>query len=283
MLRSILLGCAGLCAALVAYLLVLTFPDVAFAYHHAYRGFRISSDRPIDGHIDGVIDDAIRRLETSELYHPDERFNVHVCNSTWRLWLYSQKFSDRSGGEADTWLTRNIYIRPVDVARNRILPPSGVRDISDAAHRPLSYFLAHEATHILESRAFGRLMTLTHPKWMVEGYADYVGKGGDFDFGSDRRLLQRQSPVMDYGKSGLYRIFHLEVAQLIGRDHWTVRQMFERNPAESDVRRRIGSRSRRPPDRSAEGLQIRPDGADVDLQPAAEDDGLVVLIGHGVR
>ena len=241
MWRSILLGGAGLSAALAAYLLALAFPDAAFAYHHAYRGFQISSDRPIDSHIDCVIDDAIRRLETSPLYRPGEPFRVHLCNSTWRLWLYSQKFSDRSGGEADTWLTRNIYIRPVDVARNRILAPSGVGDISDAEHRPLSYFMAHEATHILESRAFGRLMTVTHPKWMVEGYADYVGKGGDFDFEGDRRLLEQKSPVMDYSRSGLYRIFHLEVAQLLDRDHWTVRQMFDRNPAEAVVRRRIGS------------------------------------------
>ena len=238
MMKAIAAGCVGLLSLSGAYLIVLSFPDPVFPYSHGYRGFQVSSDRPIDPRIDGVIDDAIRRLQTSELYRPGEPFRVHICNSTWRLWLYSEKFSDQMGGEADTWLTRNIYIRPADIARNRIVSPSA-EEISDVAHRPLSYFIAHEATHILESRAFGRLMIVTHPKWMVEGYADYVGKGGDFDFEANRRLWRDHSPMLDYSGSGLYRIFHLEVSQLLDRKGWTVRQMFTRNPTEASVQRQL--------------------------------------------
>ena len=237
-MRIIAAACLGLLGVLDAYVIILVFPEPAFPYTHAHRGFQIASDRAIDPRIDGVIDDAIRRLETSRLYRPGAPFRVHLCNSTWRLWLYSQTFSSQMGGEADTWLTRNIYIRPSDIGRNRILSPSG-GDVSDREHRPLSYFIAHEATHILESRAFGRWMVVTHPKWIVEGYADYVGKGGDFDFESNRRLWQDHSPMLDYGSSGLYRQFHLEVAQLLDRKGWTVRQLFTRAPAEADVQRQL--------------------------------------------
>ncbi|MDB5394536.1 MAG: peptidase superfamily domain protein [Rhodospirillales bacterium] len=54
--------------------------------------------------------------------------------------------------------------------------------IADAEDRLLSYFIAHEAAHAMQSRAFGYLFGLGYPEWLNEGYADYVGKGGDFNF-----------------------------------------------------------------------------------------------------
>src|SRR3546814_3972410 len=87
------------------------------------------------------------------------------------------------GGVADTLLTQNIYLREADIGANRIVPPRGT--LADADQRSLSYFVAHEATHIVQSRALGRLLKW-HPEWLVEGYADYVAKAGDFDFEENR-------------------------------------------------------------------------------------------------
>lgn len=216
------------------YVCVLAYPDPLFSYRTEYRGFEVHSDRPIDPGIARVLDDATRRLKTSELTQPGDRFRVYFCNSSWRLWLYSQHFSAQAGGEADTWLTRNIYIRSSDIARNRIHSP-GAGEILDAPQRPLSYYVAHEATHILESRAFGRAMILRYPTWLVEGYADYVGKGGDFDFAQNRKLLIQDSAPLDYARSGLYRRFHLEVALLLDKKHLSARQVFSDVPREGDL------------------------------------------------
>jgi len=41
--------------------------------------------------------------------------------------------------------------------------------------RPLSYFIAHEATHALQ-RKFDKWMLLKTPAYIIEGYADYIGK-----------------------------------------------------------------------------------------------------------
>jgi predicted metal-dependent hydrolase len=49
--------------------------------------------------------------------------------------------------------------------------------LADAADRPLSYFIAHEAAHVMQSRRFGRLLSLRYPRWLVEGHADLVAKG----------------------------------------------------------------------------------------------------------
>ncbi|MBV8467813.1 MAG: hypothetical protein JO218_17875, partial [Burkholderiales bacterium] len=114
-----------------AYLLLVCAAPFTFSYEVRYGAFDVYSDQPVAPQITTVIDDAVRRLHTSTLYTPDQRFRVVICNSNWRLWLFSQRFSWQMGGAADTWLTRNIYIRASDIAHNALLPP-GPRPLSDA-------------------------------------------------------------------------------------------------------------------------------------------------------
>ena len=60
------------------------------------------------------------------------------------------------------------------------------------------------------------------PQWVREGYADYVGKGSDFNYAEARAAFLSGAPEMDLERSGLYRRFHLLVAYLLDRKHWTV-------------------------------------------------------------
>ena len=108
-------------------------------------------------------------------------------------------------------VTQNIYIRSSDIESNRVTLPGGI-DIADATVQPMSYLIAHEAAHTMERREFGRLGVLRHPQWLIEDYAGYVGKGGQFDFEEKRALLARGDKAMDFSRSGLYRSFHLQVA-----------------------------------------------------------------------
>lgn len=234
MLRVVIRALGALAAIALVYVAVLAFPQPLFQHYTAHGNFEVWSDAPIDPAINSVLDDATRRLATSELYDPAQRFRIFFCNEPWRLWLYGQRFSSRLGGAADTWLTRNIYIRASDIAANAIRSP-GPGPIADAAERTLSYYIAHEATHILTSRTFGRLMALTHPTWLVEGYADYVGKGGAFDFEANRALLIADDARLDYARSGLYRGFHLRVALLLDKRKRSIRSVFADPPPEADL------------------------------------------------
>ncbi len=218
-------------------LAVLIFPRPLFGYSMEHGNYRVRSDRPIVPAIAGVLDDATRRLSTSELYDPNVTFDLFICNEPWRLWLYSQSFNASIGAVTDNWLTRNIYLREADVASNRLIPPRG--RLADADVRPLSYFIAHEATHVMQSRTFGRLMKFRYPKWLIEGYADFVAKAGSFDFEENRRLLQEGDPRLDYARSGLYRGYHLMVAMLIEKEHHRIRELFSDPPNEDDVIRAL--------------------------------------------
>lgn len=217
---------------LVAYVGMTTFPEPMFDHHVVYRNYEIWSDQSIPPQISNVLDDVNRRLVRSDLQGENKKFKIFFCNASWRLWLYGQHFSDQVGADADTAVTRNIYVRASDIASNHILPPGG-GDLADAAQRPLSYFIAHEAAHIIVARQFGRLVSFRYPEWLMEGYADYVGKGGDFDFDENYRLFRIHSPQMDFQQSGLYRGFHLRVALLLDKQGWTAKQIFEHPPSDN--------------------------------------------------
>lgn len=231
---------AALLAPLAAYALAAAFPKPMFEYRSSYQNYRVWSDRPIPDEITRVLDDVTRRLRTSSLHDRDTPVEIFFCNEPWRLWLYGRRFSTKMGGAADVWLTRQVFIRASDIPANRIHTPTG-RPLADAAQRPLSYFIAHEITHSDVSRHFGRTVMLRYPEWLLEGYADYVGKGGDFDVEDNRALFAAGAPELDRGRSGLYREFHLKVAYLLDKKGWTLQQVFGNPPGEEELDARLRS------------------------------------------
>jgi len=220
--------------AVVAGLAVICVPQPLFAHHIAYGRFQLWSDRPIDeAGARRVLEDAQRRIARSELYSPDQRFSVFICNDNWKLALYSLRGSGGMGGATDVFLTRNIYLREADLTHNRLIPAHPWR--APMSDRPLAYYIAHEATHSMESRAFGRLMSLRYPAWMREGYADDVGKAGQFDVAANLAALRAHDHAMDPKASGLYRRYQLGVVYELDRRRLTARQMFAARTPESKV------------------------------------------------
>lgn len=230
-LKIFLTSLAGVIAVLV---LLIVFPEPMFKYRRVYQRYQLWSDRPIPTAIEQVLDDVTRRQRTSVLHDPRIPVKIFFCNEAWRMWLYGMHFSTKFGGVADVWLTRHVIIRESDIAANRILPP-GRGPLADASQRPLSYFIAHEITHADESRRFGRTMILRYPEWLLEGYADYVGKGGEFDFDANRRQFIAGARELDHARSRLYRGYHLRVAYLLDKKGWTLEQLFDHPPGENQL------------------------------------------------
>ncbi|WP_027865779.1 hypothetical protein [Massilia alkalitolerans] len=234
---------AVLLAPLAAYALAAASPKPMFDYRYSYENYRIWSDRPIPDEITAVLDDVTRRLRTSSLHERETPVEIFFCHEPWRLWFYGGRFSTEVGGTANVWLTRQVFIRASDIPANRIQTPTG-KPLADAAQRPLSYFIAHEITHNDVSRGFGRTVMLRYPEWLLEGYADYVGKAGDFDFEENHALFAAGASALDRDRSGLYREFHLKVAYLLDKKGWTLQQVFANPPDEEELDARL--RAQRP-------------------------------------
>lgn len=223
---------AALAGALAAsWGMLLIFPQPLFEHRLDHDRYRVHSDRPIAPEVRPILDEVTRRLRRSDLFDPAARFAIYICNDRWRLWLFTR--STQIGGSAEAVMSGNIYLREADIAADRLIPPEGV--LADGDVRTLTYFIAHEAVHILEGRAFGRLAAFRYPRWLTDGYADLIAKAGRFDFAENRRLLRHGDPRLDYDRSGLYRRYHLMVAFLVEERGIAIRALYADPPDEARV------------------------------------------------
>src|SRR5262249_30006004 len=154
-----------------------------------------------------ILEDVERRLARSPLATPGrmQDLRIYVCNRRWRFVLFAN-FRHRAGGLAYCGFTDNVFLRAVRFDANRLLRPSGEEVPGE---RTLTYYIAHELTHVLVSRELGAIKTWRLPDWKNEGYADLLAKGGDFDYERAREQFRRGAPELDWKRSGLYLRYHL--------------------------------------------------------------------------
>ncbi len=206
-----------------AYLLMLVFPAPLFAYQHSYEQFNVYSDRPIPPAIDDVLKLAHKNISQSEYYDAQQKFKVFISNDKWRFILLTR--NPNAGGVVQGIVSSNVHIRESDIQANKIIPPSGW--MYDASSRPLSYFLSHELTHAMQAQQ-DRFMILKVPGYVMEGYADYIGKKDQFDYQLSRQMLIDNHPFMR-DDSPLYNRYHLAIAHLIDVQGMSIKEI-SRNP-----------------------------------------------------
>ncbi len=92
-------------------------------------------------------------------------------------------------------------------------------------------------THKLEANYTGAF-DFSQPTWLTEGYADYIGKSGNFDFNENLKLLHSNAPELD-PRLGLYRYYHLKVAYLLDKKGMTIKEVYNNIPAETSLNSEI--------------------------------------------
>jgi hypothetical protein len=160
-----------------------------------------------------VLRDVEQRLARSPIYRRNRVYDVFLCDSATLYDLFA--FPHRgTGGETFFWLGNNSFIRPARFEENRLIGPSG-RDVP--GERSLAYFLAHEVVHAMMADAVGTWRYFRLERWQQDGYADYVAKGGAFDFAGTLRGFRAGAVDLDPQRSGLYLRYHLLVATLLDK------------------------------------------------------------------
>lgn len=215
---------------------LLLFPSILFAHKVEYKHYSVYSDEKIDENIYFILDDATKRISKSELYDSTLHFSIFICNQLWKFKIFAQG-NKYAGAITHYHLTGNIFFRPCDISNNEIIPPGGRKSAYHPftfADRPLSYYFAHEMTHELEANYLGRL-NFSIPTWLTEGYCDYIGKSGNFDFNENLKRLYQNAPDLD-PKQGLYKYYHLLIAYLLDKKEMTIKQVYNLTPKETDIR-----------------------------------------------
>ena len=217
------------------YVALLLHPQPLFAYSARDSAIVLHARGPLPREVTGVLADARRRVEASPFYDPQATYDAFLCDdvrtfTAFTLW-------NRGAGAVSQWdLTGNIFLRPSHLDRNRLVGRSGMETPGE---RTLSYFIAHEVTHTMLARRIGRLRYARLQRWQVEGYADYVGKAGEFDFDKTLAAFRAGTRELDPKRSGLYLRYHLLVAYLLDREGMTPDALLAGPIEREDIERRL--------------------------------------------
>lgn len=148
------------------------FPQVVFAHSYSQSGTTVYSTSPLPPEIDVVLARADRLVEQSELAVPGRTERIFLCNSPWVYRL----FNPRGGGFAiSVPVTDCIFVRQADVAVD-----ASYVDGEEFNTRSLSSVIAHEVTHGLIRNRLGVIASYRLPRWIDEGYSDYVSQEGSY-------------------------------------------------------------------------------------------------------
>jgi hypothetical protein len=221
--------------AIAAYGVLLVHPQPLFAFSARDAAIVLHARERLPTEVQGVLADARRRVEASPFYDPHASYDAFLCDdvrtfTAFTLW-------NHGAGAVSQWdLTGNIFLRPSHVERNRLVGRSGRETPGE---RTLSYFIAHEVAHTMVARRIGRLHYARLQRWQVEGYADYVGKAGAFDFDQTLAAFRAGARELDPKRSGLYLRYQLLVAYLLDHQGMAPETLLAGPIEQTEVERRL--------------------------------------------
>ena len=206
----------------VAYIMLLCFPQVLFGHQASSGNLTVYSREPLDQNINTVLDRVQQRLATSPINSTDVKPKIFLTNSFRFYSTLSLNVGGNSFGKGFATLnTNNVFINKSDAANDLVF-----RNAPERNHRSLSGVIAHEITHLLIRKRYGYLRSLTMPTWKKEGYAEYVAGDSTLDYETGVRMWKANSQD-DTGYQ--YFKYHLLVKYLLEHDKLSVDDLFNRD------------------------------------------------------
>lgn len=201
-LALVVVGAFGL------YVALLLHPDPLFAHEARVENIVLHAREPLPPAALDVARAVHERVARSPFHEPADTYHVYLCDTP-ELFGFVSVQHPNAGAISQVGLTGNVFLRPSRIERDRLIGPRGNEVPGE---RTLTYFMAHEITHTMVARRLGRLAYFRLAAWQQEGYADYVGKGGDFDFEATLAAFRAGEKELDPARSGLYLRYHLLTA-----------------------------------------------------------------------
>ena len=221
--KSIRYSISGLAVLMGSYWLMMCYPQLFFHSSVSSDTLVLYSDKPFAPEAaKAVLEKARAKLSASPLYVADQQHLIFVCNERWRQRLFFN-YTYGVGGVNFYPFTTNVFVRDSIIEENCLISPRGERLPEP---RTLDYFIAHEIAHTLMGQFAGAVDYHSLPKWIPEGYADYVGKGAAFDYEEHKRAYLA-GEELEVIKAGVYWRYHVMVSHLLDRKGWTVQRLLE--------------------------------------------------------
>lgn len=208
-------------SAAVAYVLLLSFPQVLFAHQMSYRNLTVYSREPFDKNIYAVLDRVESQVTASELNSQHVRPKIFLTGSYSFYKSISLFIGGNSFGKGFPLLpTSNIFINRSDVSQDLVLRRAAEND-----RRSLSGVIAHEVTHLLIRKKVGYWRNIRMPVWKKEGYAEYVAGGSTLPYETGVKMWKANPKD---GTGYQYFKYYMLVRHLLEKDKLSVDELFNR-------------------------------------------------------
>ena len=212
----------ALFSLVLAYVLLLCFPQVLFGHQVSSGNLTVYSRAPLDQNIHTVLDRVQQRLAASPINNTDVKPKIFLTNSFGFYSVLSLYVGDNSFGKGYAALnTNNVFINRSDAANDLVFRNSPAQN-----QRSLSGVIAHEITHLLIRKRYGYWRNLTMPTWKKEGYAEYIASGSTLDDQTGVRMW-KANPSDSTGYQ--YFKYYMLVKYLLEHDKLSVDDLFNRN------------------------------------------------------
>lgn len=210
---------------ILAYLLILNYPDAAFPHRLENEYIRIAADRPLPRQATlALIDSVHRKIRRAACYSPEQQYRVYICYSP-RLFAFFSMNRPQVAAVSTPLFRGLTFVRRADIPQNHIVLADGRPDTSG---RTLDRVIAHEITHVMTARAVGRRTYAKAPIWLAEGYADYIGMGP----ASDTLVASAYKRDVSAPLSGRqsYLLYHAQVTAWLKMPGTSIEELFRDPP-----------------------------------------------------
>ena len=234
MLRAIRRTLLWVTGAVTAFALLfgalIVWPDPLFAFSLGSGKIIVSSDRPIpSAGGERFLRDCERLLDRSPLKASGRQYRVYVTNEDWRHHLFF--LPDPKAWGLAYGFGGTVFLSGADFEIGRVVHWGYV----GTPPRTLASLCAHELTHIITWEHVG-LARYRVPKWVWEGFADYVAIENRESFEELRDALgDRPVDIPMRMKYGFYPRYRLLVRFFIERKGWSVEQLLQSRLTEDEA------------------------------------------------
>jgi hypothetical protein len=207
---------AGFCLTLAAYagLFAAIARPGAFYGHSSGAGLvTFHAAEPLPPEAVQLAEAVTAAFAGSPLGLPAHPVDVWLVEEGWPVRLFFAGSPRASGLTYPVASTRNVFLRHADLPRDRL-----IRDgVAVTPPRTLVYYLVHEITRLMVAERVGPLRIVRMPRWINEGFADYVALGPAPPGMVARALAGERLPASRWGTYAEERVcVTLALARLSG-------------------------------------------------------------------
>ena len=201
---------------------------VFFPYHASYKGLHVYSDMPFkESDAVPILTEVHLRLSDSPIYKPERERSAFICHTEWKEKYYLGGLG-KIGGRAYLHAAPHVFFTKADIKEDALMSPRG-RPI--AAPRTLTYYLAHEFTHVVLGEHLGMARFEALPDWVFEGYPDFVGLGPGYTAAKATDAYENRDPRVNGTMAEDYMRYGLMVATFLEKSD--VKTLLTAPPAKS--------------------------------------------------